>query len=243
MISPSSAALLLAGAVLLDPAAKVSTVRLGILLPRTQAEPSPRRCPPRVVAAAAAGLLVGVAANSVAGWAAGVLLAAGIAFLGPRAGRFLAARRSSEKPASAPAATWDLLAACLRAGLAVPTAIRAVAAHAPENVRAVLLHTGELLALGADPAEAWTPALADPATAPLARGAKRTARSGAALAGIASGLAEDVRAGVLDAADAAAQRAAVLVTLPLGLCFLPAFLCLGVVPVVIGLASALLKTW
>jgi pilus assembly protein TadC len=110
-------------------------------------------------------------------------------------------------------------------------------------VRATLVHTGELLALGADPADAWTPALDDPVIAPLARGAKRTARSGAALADIARGLAEEVRAGLADAADAAAQRAAVLVTLPLGLCFLPAFLCLGVVPVVIGLASSLLKTW
>ncbi len=87
------------------------------------------------------------------------------------------------------------------------------------------------------------PALAHPPTAPLARGAKRTARSGAALAEVARGLAEEVRAGLSDEAEAAAQRAAVLVTLPLGLCFLPAFLCLGVVPVVIGLASALLKTW
>jgi hypothetical protein len=31
----------------------------------------------------------------------------------------------------------------------------------------------------------------------------------------------------------------VLITLPLGLCFLPAFVCLGVAPVVAGLASRL----
>jgi pilus assembly protein TadC len=243
MMSSAITAALLGAAMLCEPAAKVSAARLAVLVPDTQVMPAPRRCSPRMVLAAASGLLIGVAADSVAGWVAGAAIAAVIAFLGPRLGRLLAARTRGTVPAGQLAATWDLLAACLRAGLAVPAAIRAVAPGAPADVRATLLHTGELLALGADPADAWTPALADPTTAPLARGAKRTARSGAALADIARRLAEEVRAGVTDAADAAAQRAAVLVTLPLGLCFLPAFLCLGVVPVVIGLASALLKTW
>jgi pilus assembly protein TadC len=34
-----------------------------------------------------------------------------------------------------------------------------------------------------------------------------------------------------------AQRAGVLITVPLGLCFLPAFVCLGIVPVIAGLAK------
>ena len=38
-------------------------------------------------------------------------------------------------------------------------------------------------------------------------------------------------------AAAAAERAGVLIAGPLGLCFLPAFICVGVVPVVIGLAG------
>ena len=40
--------------------------------------------------------------------------------------------------------------------------------------------------------------------------------------------------------EARAERAGVLVTGPLGLCFLPAFICLGIVPVVVGLASSVL---
>ena len=36
---------------------------------------------------------------------------------------------------------------------------------------------------------------------------------------------------------AAADRAGVLIAGPLGLCFLPAFVCLGIVPVVAGLAG------
>ena len=39
------------------------------------------------------------------------------------------------------------------------------------------------------------------------------------------------------AAAATAERAAVVIAGPLGLCFLPAFVCLGLVPAVAGLAA------
>jgi pilus assembly protein TadC len=60
---------------------------------------------------------------------------------------------------------------------------------------------------------------------------------------VATALAAEVRATAGDAAEAHAQRASVLITAPLGLCFLPAFLCLGVVPVVVGLAAQLATGW
>lgn len=41
-------------------------------------------------------------------------------------------------------------------------------------------------------------------------------------------------------AGATAQRASVLIAGPLGLCYLPTFLCLGIVPVVAGLAGDVL---
>ncbi|MCP2164631.1 type II secretion system F family protein [Goodfellowiella coeruleoviolacea] len=145
------------------------------------------------------------------------------------------ARRSATDPHLA--TCWELLAACLRAGLAVPTAVRAVAEAVPGPAGQVLRRVADLMALGADPVRAWTPALAHPDTAPLARGARRSARSGAALAGVAAELAERVRGQAADQAEARAQRTAVWVTGPLGLCFLPAFLCLGVLPVVVGLAG------
>ncbi len=131
------------------------------------------------------------------------------------------------------AAAWDLLAACLKAGLPVPTAIQAVGITELSQV-------AELLRLGADPVTAWAPALGHPATAPLARAARRTARSGAALARQAAELAGRTRAEAMNDAEAEAQRAAVAVAAPLALCFLPAFLCLGVVPVVLGLADRFL---
>ncbi|GAA1200302.1 type II secretion system F family protein [Prauserella alba] len=138
------------------------------------------------------------------------------------------------------AATGDLLAACLRSGMPVSTGVHAVASTAQPDAAAALRATAGLLTLGAEPRQAWQPARECPATAELARAACRTARSGSALAGVAEDMAHREREAVADTAEARAQRAAVLVTGPLGLCFLPAFLCLGIAPVVIGLAGELL---
>ncbi|WP_447005254.1 type II secretion system F family protein [Saccharothrix isguenensis] len=143
----------------------------------------------------------------------------------------------------AQAATWDLLAAALRAGLPVAGALHAVLAGVPPGPAERLREVVDLLTLGADPVDAWAKALDHPDTAPLARAARRTARSGAALAGAAADLATEARAKVSDQAEARAQRAAVLVAGPLALCFLPAFLCLGVLPVVIGLIGNVSRTW
>ncbi|MBY8851694.1 type II secretion system F family protein [Saccharothrix longispora] len=154
-------------------------------------------------------------------------------------------RKSGARPPDpfAQAATWDLLAAALRAGLPVARAVHAVLAGVPPGAAERLREVGDLLDLGADPVTAWAGALRHPDTAPLARAARRTARSGAALAGAAADLAAEARATVADRAEARAQRAAVLVAGPLALCFLPAFLCLGVVPVVIGLIGKVGQSW
>ncbi|GAA1942461.1 type II secretion system F family protein [Amycolatopsis minnesotensis] len=182
-------------------------------------------------------LSAGAAAFGLGGWPAGAVLAIPCG----AAAWLLMTRRRASSPAGPQrlAATWDLLAACLRAGLPVPTAVEAVAGGAPGEVANALRAAARLLAMGADPAEAWAPAAEIPETAELARAARRTARSGAALASVAADLAARARARLSDEAEARAQRAGVLITGPLGLCFLPAFLCLGVVPVVIGLAGTL----
>lgn len=140
------------------------------------------------------------------------------------------------------AASWDLLAACLRSGMTVPAAVRAVAPDVPGPGRFALLRTAELVALGCDPADAWAPAMDCADTAALARTARRTARSGAAMADAIAALARELRDTASDTAEARAQRAGVIVTGPLGLCFLPAFLCLGVVPVVAGLAEGMVSS-
>ncbi|ERG69401.1 type II secretion system F family protein [Segniliparus rugosus] len=135
------------------------------------------------------------------------------------------------------AASCDLFAVSLRAGLPTPVALRAVARTAPEPCASALAKAAHSLALGAEPQTAWAEAEELPATAALARMAKRSARSGTALADGLVELATTERAEALDRATAGAGRAGVLLAGPLGLCFLPAFLCLGVIPVIIGLGS------
>ncbi|AHH15202.1 putative type II secretion system protein [Nocardia nova SH22a] len=141
------------------------------------------------------------------------------------------------------ASALDLLAACLRAGLPVATAARAVAPGAPDPFRTALRRAADLLALGADPVAAWERAAREAPTAEmdaLARLVRRSARSGAALSGAVADLADQCRSAVEDAAAARAERAGVLISGPLGLCFLPAFVCLGIVPVIAGLAGRVL---
>ncbi len=141
------------------------------------------------------------------------------------------------------AGAWELLAACLRAGMPVPVGVRAIAEGLDAPAGPALLRTAELLALGADPAQAWQPARDCTATVRLARAAQRSGRSGTALAESLTRLAATVRADARERSEARAQRAGVLIAAPLGLCFLPAFLAIGVVPVVIGLAAGLAQQW
>ncbi len=151
--------------------------------------------------------------------------------------------RSAGADPLATAAAFDLLAACLRAGLPVAIAARTVAPVAPGTLGAALERGADLLALGEDPASAWrriAGEVEDPDIQALARLVGRSIRSGTGLAGALDELAGRCRGGIEDAALARAERAGVLIGGPLGLCFLPAFICLGIVPVVMGLATRVL---
>ncbi len=146
------------------------------------------------------------------------------------------------------ASSLDVLAVCLAAGMAVSAAAAAAAPSAPPKLARVLRRAADLLALGADPSVAWSlsPDLrggsVDAQTDALLRLARRSASSGAALAGGVAELADESRHDAAHGAAAAAERAGVLIAGPLGLCFLPAFVCLGIVPVVAGLAGDLLES-
>jgi len=162
----------------------------------------------------------------------------GLTAVGPR-------HRSKPSGACDPlaaASSFDVLAACLRSGLAVSTAASATAPSAPAALAQVLNRAADLLALGADPATAWTNPdgqVGSHAEA-LLRMARRSASSGSALAQGVAELADQSRHEAADAASAAAERASVLIAGPLGLCYLPAFVCLGIIPVVAGLAGDVL---
>jgi Flp pilus assembly protein TadB len=238
MNSYSVALLLLAAAIPLSSRASVPRMRLAWLNGQPKSvvrlwhrrRRSKDRTPGRLVVVAA-----GAVTAAAVGWPAGVVTGPLVA-----AALWWFLRRARQPPKTDPmtvAAAWDLLAACLRSGLPVPTAITSVASELPPNAAQALRASADLLALGADPATAWSPATNCPDTAALARGARRAARSGTALADLVTDLAATVRANAADAAEATAQRAGVLIIVPLGVCFLPAFICLGIVPVIVGLAT------
>ncbi|WP_189334660.1 type II secretion system F family protein [Actinoplanes ianthinogenes] len=134
----------------------------------------------------------------------------------------------------------DLLAAALRAGAPVDRAAAAVADALGGPLASRLRRTARSLRLGAGPAEAWGH-LADVTGADrLVAAAVRSSASGGALAGALEQLAGDLRASRSIATEAAAQRAGVLIVLPLSLCFLPAFVLAGLVPVLVAVLGDVL---
>ncbi|WP_208300545.1 type II secretion system F family protein [Mycobacterium sp. DL592] len=181
--------------------------------------------------------------------AASLLTGAGPALVRYRSG-ILVERRRRVRPADrgrdplAAASALDVLAVCLAAGMSVPAAAVATAPSAPAELGAVLRRAADLLALGAGADVAWSlpQGSSDGVCDSLARLARRSAASGSALAQGVAELAEQSRQDATHAAAATAERASVLIAGPLGLCFLPAFICLGIVPVVAGLAGDVFST-
>lgn len=146
----------------------------------------------------------------------------------------------------------DLLAVCLRAGLPTTAALRSVAGTTlarigsdrgaaisgePSSVSVVLNRVAAAAELGSEPAAAWEDWIGHPTYGPLARALIVTGESGSAVAARLELVSKRLRTTAGQTAVARAQRVGVALMAPLGLCFLPAFVCLGVVPVVVGIAG------
>nr|WP_246416237.1 type II secretion system F family protein [Nocardioides luti] len=133
----------------------------------------------------------------------------------------------------------DLLAAALRAGAAPDAAVTVVCAALPGPAASRLASVSARLALGLEPVRVWESLADDPELAPLGRTLARAQASGASVVPSVERLADDLarqaRADVEERARAVGVKAA----LPLGLCLLPAFLLVGIVPLVVGLLSTL----
>jgi pilus assembly protein TadC len=189
----------------------------------------------------ALGAAVGVVAFIGRWWAAFPAVAAGAGLY-----RFLRTREPAEvvqarlRAAADLPLCADLLAAAVRAGAPVDRAVSAVADALGGPLGERLTRTARSLRLGAGPAEAWAH-LGDVTGAQrLVAAAIRSSNSGGALAGALTRLTDDLRADRVVAAEAAAQRAGVLIVLPLGLCFLPAFVLAGLVPVLVAVLGDVL---
>ncbi|WP_245160760.1 type II secretion system F family protein [Blastococcus sp. CT_GayMR16] len=181
-------------------------------------------------AALAVGLLIGGATGLVV---AGVVTVGGERML-RRAGPDERAATRAGLLRDLPGAC-DLLGVCLAAGLPVAGALTAVGEAATGPLGAQLRTVAALYRLGAEPRRAWAdvPSELDG----LGRVLVRAGESGAAVVPALRSLAADVRSAERVESEAAVRRAGVWVLAPLGACFLPAFLCLGVVPLVLGIAG------
>jgi pilus assembly protein TadC len=141
----------------------------------------------------------------------------------------------------------ELLAAALTTGAPVDSAIAGVAGAVDEQGALALRQAaqpvgrvGRLLRLGAEPTTAWSGLDSVPGMWQVAAAGRRCAHSGARLAAMLVDLAGDLRVQHRAKAVARAERTGVWALLPLGCCFLPAFVCLGVLPVMLGVAGQVL---
>jgi pilus assembly protein TadC len=202
---------------------------------RTGLPPQARRIV-SLVAALALWLVVG----GVVGVALGGLAAAA----GPRLlGRLDDVESDEAEVARELPLALDLLAACLVGGAPTVDAVRAVAAALTGPCAARLARVGAALEVGSPPSDAWRALGEGPGPAgAAARALSRAADGGAPVAAAVARVAADARREAGARAERAARRAGVLAVGPLGLCFLPAFLLLGVMPAIVGLASPLLTS-
>lgn len=191
--------------------------------------PDRRRAVAALIGVATA-LILGGWLGALAGIAAAVLSGRLLRCLQLPAGLLELRRASDELPLA-----LDLLAATLRSGAPPDHAAAAVAEAVGGPLGDRLAHVARALRLGADAAEAWRHLGRLPGADRLSRAAVRSSSSGAATAAAVGRLADDLRAERVVAAEAAARRAGVLLVLPLGFCFLPAFVLAGLVPVIVAI--------
>lgn len=191
---------------------------------------------------AAVALLAGLGAQLFLGGAPGAVAAVATAVCCWRLLRRqepATVRRARERAARDLPHLVGLMGAGLRAGAPPGPALAAACAALPGDAADALAPATARLALGVDPVTVWSELAGVPGVAVLGRTLARAHHTGASVRGtveaLADQLAEQARSGAEDRARAVGVRAA----LPLGLCLLPAFLLLGVVPVVAGLAAQL----
>ena len=189
---------------------------------------------------------VGVLTGSVLGALTG-LLGLGLAFAGRRWTAALvhraevesAASNGAEQTSNMPpvdtALVLELLAAQLRAGLAPLAALGTLA----EALNSRALHTVcQRLQMGSNWGSAWSGSAAG--TFGELRDALAPAYTGGAPStALLLSLADAHRLSERRAAERAAGKLSVALVVPLGLCSLPAFICLGIVPILISLLPTL----
>jgi len=195
--------------------------------------------PALLLASVSGGLGVALLVGGPAGVAAGVVatLAAVVVLrrLEPRAVRIRRERLVADLPTAV-----DLLAACLASGRPPGAALKTVLDAVGGPLAAELGVVAVRLELGADPVAVWRDLARRPGPlAALARTMARCLDTGAPMADGLRLLAADLRRAHRAAVERKARGVGVRAAAPLGLCFLPAFVLVGIVPSVVSAFTAM----
>lgn len=191
----------------------------------------------RPVAAVGAGLAAWVFVGGTAGVVAGMVTVVATRRVlsgveGPRS------RRERQEVERTLPHLIDLFASTLSAGAEPVAGLAQVCGALPGPAADRLAPVVEQARWGASGAEAWATVAHDDELAPLVRAMVRSHASGASVVAAVERLADELEHEALARAEDAARRVGVAAAVPLGVCLLPAFLLLGVVPTVASLLGA-----
>ncbi|HEX6247924.1 MAG TPA: type II secretion system F family protein [Nocardioidaceae bacterium] len=193
-----------------------------------------------LLVALASGAAPVVLVGGPAGFAGGVLVTALVHRTLRRREPAVRRRRREQNLRSLPQVV-DLLAVALAAGASPTTALAAVADAVEGPVAGELEVARRGLELGRDPVRVWQEVADLPGLAPLGRSMSRAVETGASVSEALHRLADDLHARAGQAAEARARRVGVRAAAPLGLCLLPGFVLVGVVPLVAATVGSLLQ--
>lgn len=138
--------------------------------------------------------------------------------------------------------TVELLAVCLAAGSSMGHALDVVAQVSGEETAAVLERVSAPMGVGVVEQQAWLELQSDEAWRQVASDVARSARSGTSLVEVLQVHAEEARMIAEEQALQSARTAGVRSVVPLMACFLPAFVLVGVLPIIAGLLGGLLSS-
>ena len=187
-----------------------------------------------VFAGCGAGLLLGPPVGLVAG-----PVAAGAAWVALDRSESRVVREARASAARDLPHLVDLLAGTLRSGAAPAGALAAVCAACPGAAADRLDPVLARLRVGLPAAEVWRVLSLDAVLAPLGHTLARAEASGSSVADAIERLADDLEREALASVEDRARAVGVRAAVPLGLCLLPAFILIGIVPTVAGLLATL----
>ena len=187
-------------------------------------------------------LLAGLGAGIFLGGPVGVVaapIAAAAAWVALARSEPSAVRREREAAAGELPHFVDLFSCALRAGASPHVALASVVTACPGPTATRLDGALARLRMGVDPVHVWGGLADDDVLAALGRTLARAETSGSSVADAVERLADELERSSLAAVEDRARAVGVKAAVPLGLCLLPAFLLIGIVPTVAGLLSTL----